>query len=118
MRSAVGGDIDDRRCPQCREFINNADIIIQKMETIERKMSDLQAALSKYEWTIIENSTNIKNMRKNGMDLDDESFQVAFSQSKRFLRLLEMFDSNLNSTMRKYDDLSDDYFSGKTMGTV
>jgi hypothetical protein len=118
MRSAVGGDIDDHRCPQCRQFIENADIIMHKMETIERKMNDLRSALSKYEWTIIENSTNIKNMRKNGMELDEESFRVAFSQTKRFLRLLETIDSNLNSAIRHYDDLSDDYFSGNTMGTV
>jgi len=118
MRSVNSGDIDDRRCPQCRQFVENADIIVHKMETIERKLNDLHMALSKYEWTVIENATNIRNMRKNGMELDKDSFDVAFAQSKRFLRLLESIDSNLNSIMRHYDDLSDDYFNGKSMGTI
>lgn len=112
------GDIDDRRCPQCRQFLANADTIVQKMETIERKMGELQLALSKYEWIIIENSTGIRNMKKNGMEVDVESFGVAFAQSKKFLRLLETIDSNMNSIMRNFNDISDDRSGCGTMGTV
>jgi chromosome segregation ATPase len=116
MRSM--GDIDDRRCPQCKQFLANADIIVQKMETIERRLKDLQESLSKYEWTIIENSMGIKDMRKNGMELDAESFDVAFNQTKQFLRLLETIESNLNSIMRNYNDINNSDGSVGSIGTV
>lgn len=116
MRTIGGGASDDHRCPQCRQFLTNADLIFSKMETIERKMKDLQMDLSKYEWIVIENSVGIRNMDKNGMELDKESFEVAFAQTKRFLRLLETIDSSLNSMRRNFNDL--DSSNGQTMGTV
>lgn len=118
MRSVGNGDIDDYRCPQCRQFVANADIIVGKMETIERKMNALKSSLSRYEWIIIENAANIRNMKKNGLDVDRESFEVAFAQTKRFLRFLETIESDLNKIERYYNDISDGYFDGKSMGTI
>ena len=116
MKVIGGGASDDRRCPQCRQFIANAELIVSKMETIENKISEIKSDLSKYEWIVIENSVGIKNMDKNGMELDKESFEVAFAQSKKFLRLLETIDSSLNSIRRHYNDM--DYSDGRTMGVV
>jgi hypothetical protein len=113
----MGDDVDDRRCPQCRQFLANADIIIQKMETIERRLQELQESLSKYEWVIIENATGIKDMRKNGMELDVESFDVAFKQTKQFLRFLETIESDLNKFERYYNDINN-YDGSSRMGTV
>jgi len=113
----MGDGVDDRRCPQCRQFLANADIIIQKMETIERRLKDLQESLSKYEWIIIENSTGVRNMRKNGMEVDEESFDVAFRQTKQFLRFLETIESDLNKFDRYYKDI-DNYDGSGRMGTV
>lgn len=110
------GDRDDHRCPQCRQFIANADLIVQKMETIERKMTELRESLSKYEWIVIENATGIKNMRKSGLELDKESFDVAFAQSKEFLILLETIEINLNSIGQQYNDLGSS--GGQTTGHV
>ena len=116
MRTIGGGASDDRRCPQCRQFIKNAELIVSKMESIESKMNELQMDLSKYEWIVITNSIGIKDMDKNGQELDKDSFEVAFAQTKKFLRLLETIESNLNSIRRYYNDL--DYSDDQTMGIV
>jgi len=116
MNSVGKGDSDDHRCPQCRQFVANAEIIVKKMEIVERKMIELREALSKYEWVVLENSIGIKNMRMNNMEVDAESFDVAFTQSKRFLRLLETIDSDLNKIYRYYNDI--DSSDNQTMGTV
>jgi len=86
------------------------------MESIESKMNELQMDLSKYEWIVITNSIGIKDMDKNGQELDKDSFEVAFAQTKKFLRLLETIESNLNSIRRYYNDL--DYSDDQTMGIV
>jgi 16S rRNA C1402 (ribose-2'-O) methylase RsmI len=116
MKSLGSGDRDDPRCPQCREFLKNAELIVRQMEDAEAKMKSLTEDLSKYEWVVIVNSDNIKNMRKNGQVIDDESFDVAFRQTKRFLRLLESVNSSLNLMRRRYDDM--DNQDNQTMGNV
>lgn len=118
MNSIGLGDRDDRRCPQCRQFVANAELIVPKMETIERKMNELQSVLLKYEWVVIENSIGIKNMRKNGMEINAESFDVAFKQSKRFLRLLEIIESDLNKLGHYFNDIDSDSFDDQTTDTV
>lgn len=115
MNTLGSGDVDDPRCPQCRQFVHNADLIVRQMEEAERKMKSLTEDLSKYEWIVIENAENIKNMRKNGMVLDDDSFEEAFRQTKRFLRLLEGINSSLNTMRRHYEDM--DAFDNQ-LGTV
>jgi hypothetical protein len=109
----AGGD-DDPRCPQCRQFVKNADLIVQLMDDAERKMKVLLEDLHKYEWVVIENAQGIKNMRKEGLEVDEESFEVAFRQTKHFLRMLETINSHLNKMQRDYDDI--DSYSNQTMG--
>ena len=114
---SIGRDEDDKNCPQCRQFIINSDIIVQKMDGIERRIFALKDNLHQYEWTIIENATNIRNMRENGFsDIDKESFAIAFQECKSFLRLLENIESSLGSMERKYDDVNNG--TGNRMGYV
>jgi hypothetical protein len=115
MKSMGSGE-SDPRCPQCRQFLENAELIVRQMEEAEAKMKSLTEDLFRYEWITIENAQNIKDMRKNGMVLDEESFEVAFRQTKVFLRLLEGVNSNLNSMRRHFDDM--DSTSNQRMGDV
>jgi len=112
----MGSGEDDPRCPQCKQFLANAELIVRQMEDAERKMKALTEDLFRYEWVTIENAENIKNMRKNGMILDEPSFEVAFRQTKRFLRLLESINSNLNSMRQRYNDM--DSAEDQTLGDV
>jgi hypothetical protein len=86
------------------------------MESADWKMKDLIDSLYKYEWTVIENAQNIKDMRKNGMELDEVSFEVAFRQTKRFMRMLESVNSDLNRMRRKFEDI--DAFDNQCLGDV
>jgi len=117
MKSMGSGDSeDDPRCPQCTQFRRNAELIVRQMESAEMKMKSLTEDLFRYEWVVIENAENIKNMRKNGQVLDEESFEVAFRQTKRFLRLLETINSNLNLMRQRYNDM--DAQDNQTLGEV
>jgi len=105
MRS-VSRDEDDR-CPQCKQFVHNTDIIVQKMDSIEKRFHALKDNLHQFEWTILENANNIRTMREKGFsEIDEESFEIAFRENKSFLRLLENIESSLGSMERKYDDVN------------
>lgn len=111
MRTIGSGNSDDdphdKGCPHCRRFIANAEKIIQLKETIDNKWRDLNESVSKYEWVVIENSVNIKNMRKNGLELDQESFAVAFNESVRFLNMLTIINSSVDNLVCEYQEMNE-----------
>jgi len=104
-----GSDDDhrDKRCPHCRQFVANAAKIVQLKELIDNKIKDLTEALSKYEWTVIENSINIKNMKRDGLELDQESFVIAFNESVQFLNMLTSINVAVDKLVHEYKEMNE-----------
>ena len=101
------GKGDNQRCPRCNEYILDSELIFNRMDTINRRYANIIDLYSKFEWVILENAENIRNMDKNGLEVEPQSFDYAIRQAKEFVKLLDIIDAHMDKQMREFDKVID-----------
>ena len=89
MRSAGTGSEDrNDKCPKCTRFIQDAEFVAFRVDSIQLKLKSIEKFLADNEWVFIENAELMRHVRDLN-DVDMESFNLTRAQIIKFSRYID-----------------------------